>query len=185
MPPAATVVLEQLDASTRHVDHVKQPAAEHILTPLDLILTEDDRCSYVSPEGEACGTKRVKESRYQARHWITCHAMEEVSQIERHHLDMAKAKIITTEQKMKTAIEYRTWCPLCLQTSHTKTGPQDFYVRDDSLVRHMVGCAKKRNVELSRTNANEWVRKNMGVFRPHREFRSGYLAAVWRIYHAS
>ena len=85
-------------------------------TPLDLILTEEDRCSYVSPEGEACGTKRVKENRYQAQHWFTCHAMEEVSQKERHHLDLAKAKIINTEARLKTATEYRTVSTLSTDT---------------------------------------------------------------------
>ena len=30
-------------------------------------------------------------------------------------------------------------------------------MQDDSLVQHMVGCVKKRNVELSRTNAEEFT----------------------------
>ena len=181
--PDATVSLKQLDGSTRHVNHVKRPVAEDTLRPLDLILTEDGRCNYISPKGEACGRVRVKEDRYQARHWLTHHAMKELSQIECHKLDMSEATIINTEAKVNAAKKYKTRCPL--SCPHKRTRTADSFVRHYCLVRHMVRCAKRQNIELSKINANKWARENMEVCRPSREFGSGYLAAVWRIHHAS
>ena len=128
---------------------------------------------------------RVKEDRYQARHWLAHHAMKELSQIECHKLDLSEATIINTEARVNATKKYKTRCPLsCLHTSSKKTRTADSFVRNYCLVRHMVRCTKRQNIELSKIDANRWARENMEVCRPSREFGSGYLAAVWRIHHA-
>jgi hypothetical protein len=166
VPPTETVALNQLGGNT--TEHVEGTAG---LRPIDLILTDDGRCNYISPEGKPCARRRLKQDRYQARHWLTCHVMREVDQVQYNQLDFRNAYVIKTEARMRAAIKYKTWCPLCTST--------DYFVRDDTLTRHMKNCSGGK---VSRSRANRWARENMlfGVG----EFSNGYLTAVWRIHHA-
>ena len=161
-----------------HINNADESAAENIVRPIDLILTENGRCNYVSPDGKACDQPRVKADRDQARHWITRHLSKELKSIEADKRVMSKARIITTPAKMEVAKLYRTLCPV--EGCECKT----WFTRQCSLVRHMETCAEQHNIQLSRVEANELARDIMEVVCQPSEFGNGYLGAVWRIHQA-
>ena len=173
MPPDATAALAQLGEPTQ-INNADANAAN----PIDLILTEDGMCNYVSPEGKACGEPRVKKDRDQARHWITCHMNKELTCIEAGELEMSNARIITTEAKKAVAALYQSSCPV------TRCESTVLFTRKDALVRHMLICAKRHKIQLSRRKANKQARKRMEVFHQPSEFGRGYLGAVQRIHQA-
>jgi hypothetical protein len=145
---------------------------------MDLIVTPDGVCTYVSPEGKRCA---ARQDRHQARHWFTCHVIQELKQIESNKLMMMNARIITSEARMRVATEYKTRCPFIFCELTRSTG---FFVREDTLARHMVHCADKKGLKVSRDWALWWAWENMEVLRNSEEFGNGYLAAIWRIHRA-
>jgi hypothetical protein len=105
--------------------------------------------------------------------------MKEAELIETGQLEMANAKILNTNARMNVAAEYKVKCPF---TFCKGIGPKCWVVRDDSLSRHILRCAKRHNIPLTKDTATALAHASMEVGGV---FRNGYLRAVWRIYQAS
>ena len=145
----------------------------------DINLNEDDRCNYVHQNGGVCD-KKFPAPKDGARHWFTNHVMEEVKSIERGTLDMKRARILNTAAKLKTASKYKIYCPL---TGCSRTRRNNFFVRQESIVRHLMQCGLRRNVTVSSTNAKMWAHANMELWRNSLERGSCWETAVWKIHH--
>jgi hypothetical protein len=177
VPQGATVALEKLGNSIQVND--RQASRAEGLRLVDLILTWDGRCNYISPEGEACSQARLKADRDQSRHWIVCHAMKEAELIETGELEMANANIVNTEARMNIAAQYKIKCPFSFCKG---IGPKGWVVREDSLKRHVLRCAKRHNIPLSDDAAKALVDASMDLDSVPRR---GYLGAFLRIHQAS
>jgi len=152
-----------------------------VMTAEDIYLTEDGRCNYVSETGKECGEK-IGRNKYGARHWLTKHAMKEVELIERGKLNMRRATIITTPEKMEMARVY------CCFSQCRKRRPKTCFIRPDAVDRHLVQCAERYDMAMSRKDVKVWIRKNMELKRhtPKStfEWQNCWEAAIWRIYQA-
>jgi hypothetical protein len=102
--------------------------------------------------GSHCDTWRCAAK--QDRHWFTCHLINELKRIECNELMMMNAKIITTEARMRVATEYKTRCPFKFCKLTRSTG---FFVREDTLARHVVHCAAKQGLDVHRDWALRWA----------------------------
>jgi hypothetical protein len=144
-----------------------------------MILTDDGTCNYVSPDGKVC-SQRINYGPHRPRHWFTLHAMEELKLIESNDLDMARARIITTEARKLVASKYIARCPFC------ETVRGVYFARKESLIIHMNRCVEienKRRTADRKISASEWVDSNMPEY-DRGEFKNEYEAAIWRLMHA-
>ncbi|KAF8461141.1 hypothetical protein JB92DRAFT_3103191 [Gautieria morchelliformis] len=48
--------------------------------------------------------------KHPARHWLTCHAVKELKQIDNHEIEMSQAMVITTDARKREAIHYESRC---------------------------------------------------------------------------
>jgi hypothetical protein len=123
--------------------------------------------------------------------------MKEVDCIEKKSLDMSQARIINNPAKMSVAMRYTARCPFVF--CRNGTDPHRYFVRQDTLVRHMETCIKKENARraqddkilsdesilLLSTWANNWARSHMYLMQYDRsQFGSEYEAAVWSVHRA-
>ncbi|KAF8464755.1 hypothetical protein JB92DRAFT_3102922 [Gautieria morchelliformis] len=181
-PPAMTAAQEQSDISSRRKPHPtphgtvpQAPAPSRTRTRRHTSAAPTEHRAtlntFMLSKAGKCGTK-TKDQRLVTRHWFTCHVMDELKKIENKELDMARATIITTEARRLVAKEYSA------------------YVRDDSLVRHMIRCGKARNKKRAddpqiSVSALRWTRRNMRLFQYDKEvFTEEYEAAVWMVHNA-
>ena len=197
VPQDGTVALEQLGgtpagmktphmtvSSTTATRIPSQPHSATTTTPIELILTGDNRCNYVSPNGEPCKTNMAsKKNSTVARHWLECHAIKELKAVRSRKLPMSRATIINTVAKKLVAERYIATCPLktCLRkgTSRAIFPRKDTY----SLVRHMSSSRLHMDMPMSRARAEEWALTNLAIQTTSNEFASVYEEAVWRICH--
>jgi hypothetical protein len=86
-----------------------------------------------------------KSPRVIARHWLTCHAMREIMWIEKKYLDMSQASVINSPARLRVARRYIARCPF--DFCGNAADPQRYFVRQDSLVRHMEACVQQENAK--------------------------------------
>jgi len=190
-PSAATGDLVQLEDTRDPIDteewtgemsqdtfpEVPVAAPMNVTTASDIYRTEDGICRYIDENGVVCGNKAG------ARHWMETHVMEELKGIDQGRLYMAQAPTLRTEAKVEAARRYRVFCPIpgCVSTRCHR-----FFVRKDSIVRHMFGCS---DGYISKEQAKVWAGENMelGTQSPRftTQWRDCWEAAIRKIYLAS
>jgi hypothetical protein len=124
-----------------------------------------------------------------ARHWFTHHAMKEMGCIEKKSLDMSQARIINSPARMSVAMKYIARRPFVF--CGNATDPHRYFVRQDTLVRHMETCAKKENARRAKDDKilsdesilllSAWANRMQYDRSP---FGSEYEAAVWSVHNA-
>jgi len=200
VPLNTTSVQEQLEGCSRSVNNfahgfidetpdgmtkkITDPPAPMVTQAADIYLTAEGRCNYISEQGMACDTE-ITEHKYLSRHWFSNHAMKELEDIERGKLTMERALIVTTQAKIQIANKYRIYCWF-KKCRHIRS--KKFFVRHDSIVRHLRKCAKANNVSMSKDEANAWAHNRMELERQPRasiKWANRWEAAIWRIHHAS
>ena len=162
--------MEQLGGSSAQSNGVQESAEMNSMELRSLIMPQDGRCKYISPGGKPCQSQ-IKDKRSQARHWLNCHVMKEVRAIRSKKLDMSQASVVNTTARYEVAMEYATFCPLCPETES-----KWFFVRPDSLIRHLRQCGYTNDM------ATEWTQEHMVLYK---DDQGQCFAAIKRIYEAS
>jgi len=159
------------------------PYARHRKDFIHLYLKSRKNCKYRFSNGSICG-ERMASVTEKYRHWMAMHAMNEVKEIESGALDISRATIITTRERLAVAKEYRVYCPY-------KPGcrmRQRWLVRPPGVVSHLRACANRQNIVVSLEEAKVWCNRNMALLKGD-NFISGlpacYQSAIWRIHKAS
>ena len=116
-------------------------------------------CDFVDAFGKGCG--RIIHGNSD-RHWITCHALTELKEIQHKTLKMREAVIITSKPIKKLIERHQLKCPLsCMEGPYPRV-----FSRKGHLRLHLEKCHKKHSQEqieriLCETSDFCWWRDTM------------------------